>query len=55
MEERKELEKKKLLENVDYVVAGSDKPHIPLLDPRAHALTGKTKTNCVFSVKPIER
>ena len=40
---RKEVKNKTktMTENVDFVVGGTEKPFVPILDPRAHALTGR--------------
>ena len=32
---------KPMFENIDFVVGGTDKPFVPILDPKAHALTGE--------------
>ena len=33
---------KSITKSVDFVVGGAEKPFVPILDPKAHALTGKT-------------
>ena len=32
---------KTMTENVDFIVGGTEKPFVPILDPKAHALTGQ--------------
>ena len=39
-EEKLANEKRRQEEGVDYILAGDNAPHRPLLDPNAHALTG---------------
>ena len=36
-----ENKSKTMTENVDFIVGGTEKPFVPILDPKAHALTGQ--------------
>ncbi|KAL5259398.1 hypothetical protein ACHWQZ_G009743 [Mnemiopsis leidyi] len=42
---------KTMTENVDFVVGGTEKPFVPILDPRAHALTD---AECSPMIQPIQ-
>ena len=36
-----ENKSKTMTKNVDFIVGGTEKPFVPILDPKAHALTGQ--------------